>query len=355
VCPTGFGTPIPQIFIQFAWQSSGGPNYYLSNRLPGTHNHGDKWHADFFNGWDSAVLGKLVTNCLRVAKKVCGSGDGTSLPPGSPDYLDTDPEPCPSGCTSTASPVAHWTLDDFVGTTALDSGLGAHHGTYSGRYELDRPPLRPAAANDASDNSALFLDAVPGGGQTSGRVVVPDSATLRPGSGPWTIEGWSRFPDQAQLAILYSKRPGTGGNMLVLFLGKLDGTTDYDGRKLCLILSQQSTMQRNTCTEQDVADGGVHHFAARVNPSFGSDAHNALTLYIDGRPVQDRVATWSSGSWPSVDTSAPVQIGGNADLEASELGPASLDGELDDLHLYSGLRSSSEIKADYEAGVGAAP
>lgn len=362
VCPAGFGTPIPQIFIQFGWQSSGGPNFFMSNHLPGEHNHTDKWHADFFNGWDSGVLETLVANCLRK-KLVCGAGNGEPpAPPGSDVYLDTDPEPCPTGCTSTASPIAHWTLDELVGTTAFDRGLGAHHGTYSGRYELGAPPLRPAAAGDPGDRSALFRDAEPGqtgdpplrADQTSGRVVVSDSPSLRPGSGAWTIEGWARFPDQAQTAILYSKRPSTGDQQLVLFLGKLDDSGSFAGRKLCLILQQQATMQRNTCTERDVADGAVHHFAARVNP-LDADGHNRLTLYVDGRPVQDRVTTWSAGPWPSISTTAPVQIGGNSDLEATGLGPVSLDGELDDLHLYTGLRSSAEIKADYQAGLGTAP
>jgi hypothetical protein len=70
------------------------------------------------------------------------------------------------------NPIGYWRFSEAAGTAAADSSGNGNNGTYSGGVTLGQPGLPPAVPGDTA---ALFDG-------SSGRVVVPNSASLNPAS-----------------------------------------------------------------------------------------------------------------------------------------------------------------------------
>jgi Domain of unknown function (DUF1996) len=75
-CPSGF-VPIPRIMLQVIYpqESHGTSGWVLSSDMYSTTEPGGaSIHADFFNGWDEAIMARWLNNCVRAVRD-CERGE----------------------------------------------------------------------------------------------------------------------------------------------------------------------------------------------------------------------------------------------------------------------------------------
>jgi hypothetical protein len=170
---------------------------------------------------------------------------------------------------------------------------------------------------------------------TGDYISVADTASLRPGSGPYTVSFWANPPDSNQTDMLYSKQQTTGDleQITIGICGAIDCASN--GQNLYISFRQSETVERRFLSTADVADGNWHHFTVVVDPN-----SQQIRAYRDGIELTAG-STVSDGAWPTVDNTDALRIGSDA------IASAGYDGELDDLRVYNRVLSPGEITTLY--------
>src|SRR5947209_6135234 len=206
----------------------------------------------------------------------------------------------------TAGLVGYWRLGDGSGSVACDS-LGLNSGSYQGGVTLGVPG---AIAGDS--NTAAAFDG------STGNVSVPATSSLNVADS-FTVEAWV-------------KRGSIGGseNQVVASKQNLAWVLMFNpSNQLVLRRSNVADIAASTTTLTDTSSW--HHVAVTKSGS-------AVHLYIDGRDVTGSV---SNQTLP--DNTMPLAIGQSSTS-------AYFNGGIDEVALYTGALTASQIQNHYSLG-----
>jgi concanavalin A-like lectin/glucanase superfamily protein/chitobiase/beta-hexosaminidase-like protein/calcineurin-like phosphoesterase family protein len=227
----------------------------------------------------------------------------------------TASSPYPGLVEGRASLLAYWRLGESGGTTAADT-TGAYPGTYTGAVTLGTPG---ALVNDP-DTAAGFTG-------STGTVTVPSL----PPVGDFSVEGWTYLTNAANVnntvygtsgAVRILARPGAPNSSTAGYASVWLGGTEYALQPLTTV-SNLNTWVHWVLTRQ----GSV------------------LTLYRDGVAIGQRA---------DLPATATASLTGAIGLQAN--GNYPLTGRVDEVALYTGALSATDVSADYQAaGYGQAP
>lgn len=230
--------------------------------------------------------------------------------------LVTDTGPYSALVDSRASLLAHWRLGEVSGVTALDT-TGRYNGTYSGNAVLGVA----GALNGKGWLGGDFDTAAAFNGATS-KVAVP----ALPSVGDFTIEGWSYLGDTAATnntvygganSVRILARPGTPKTSTTAYAGVSLNGTEYT------LQPHSTASNRGTWVQWVLTRQG-----------------SALTLYRDGIQVGQRT---------DLPATAPANI--NGAIGAQSNGSYPLHGGIDEVAVYSGALSPTDVADDYRSAL----
>jgi hypothetical protein len=237
-----------------------------------------------------ANTGKTAPSTLRVRETLT-----TALTPTTPQLLDL---------TATINATS------YVETTQADFSVGSLTGVAAGTTGGGDLELGP--------NPALSFNA------TNGVVNVPNSATLQPGSGPWTVEFW-----------IVGRTTGVGSPEPVISSRSSKGWTvaiDHTSGTVHLIMNDG--VKGFDLTSNASVNNTLQHWAV-VFDRLG----NQVLFYKNG--VLDATRLIPGGSLPGAINQTDTVTMGSAG------GTNFLNGILDDVRVYDIARGSADIAGDY--------
>jgi hypothetical protein len=195
--------------------------------------------------------------------------------------------------------LAHWKLDESTGSIAADATGNGYDGT------LTNGPVW-------SPNGGLLLGAIELDGSNDEVIVtglITEPASL-------TVTGWFKT--------------SSGTDDEVFSLGDCVGVrVNSDGTLHCFYWT--GSTWRDTSGGSGAQDGDWHHVAYTI-----SDSGSQQKVYLDGTLVQTTTYT-DSISYNSLGSNAHIGMHGDGDYGFA------MDGLLDDIRLYSGVLSASDI------------
>ncbi len=225
----------------------------------------------------------------------------------------------------TSGLVGLWSFNgaDVSGITAYDRSGNGNNGT------LTNGP----AVTLGKIGQALSFDGV------NDYVTIPDAAVLRKGSGSLSLSLWANPKNQNQSMSFLTKRQ-SGGSYEQYGVG-VCGTDSHNwpsGKRICFtFIESVSSIERSGYTNIDVADGHWHHIVVVAD-----SVSDAIRVYVDGVNVSVTM-DFSSGAWPVIDNTDPLEIGRNLYYDSS----------LDEVRVYNRAISATEVWNLYQMGGGA--
>jgi concanavalin A-like lectin/glucanase superfamily protein len=214
------------------------------------------------------------------------------------------------------SPIAYWRLGESGGTTAVDRSGHGHNGTYQNNPTLG---VAGAIAND-TDTAVHFSGS---GGQY---VVVPAHSAFNNLS-PLSAEAWVRTTNTTQTGVVMSQSTDTLGWRL-----EIGGESGGGGHRVALWGLSSGTFCSGISFLKGVtsiADGNWHHLV-------GVYAAGWARLYVDGFEEASFAGNFCTAA-------QPLYI-------ASAAGALLFPGDIDEVAVYSGGLSASQIAAHYSTG-----
>nr|WP_246484191.1 LamG-like jellyroll fold domain-containing protein [Marivibrio halodurans] len=227
-----------------------------------------------------------------------------------------------------------WTYSPNADATGSDSFTvtvaGATSGSDSQTYAVTLDPVADAPRIAAVGGNALDIDA----GEA---ISVPHDAALDPGTGSFTVEAWVDFDEIS------------GTSDIDTIVGKISGAAGWviqaEGDALVVRVSAGPT--ENAAQSYDISGlSGWHHLALVVDRTTGT-----VRGYLDGSN-----AGWSDGGAGAVDndisgfgaigSTARLGIGGRFDEQGTIESESALEGQIDEVRLWSTARSESDLQ-DY--------
>lgn len=215
----------------------------------------------------------------------------------------------------------YWSFNgqDVSGTSAFDRSGAGNTGT------LTSGPVRTIGRI----GQAIDLDGV------DDEVSVPDVASLRPGSGDWSVAVWAQPPNVDQTTGVVGKRQtGTPFEQWGIAVCGTDNCS-ASGKKITFLMREDGANHRYFVTSSNVADGNWHHIVAVAN-----SGANTVELYIDGVAAAGTQTT--GGSWPTINNTDPLKIG-------SSNGSGYFDGKIDEVRVYNRVLTAAEVAALYNS------
>jgi len=236
------------------------------------------------------------------AYSIGGTGGGTPPPP--PSLL------------------AWWQLDDGSGAQALDASGNGVTGNLQGG---------PVWTAQGMIGGALGF----GGG--GAHVDYGASGGLNFAAGAsFTVAAWVKT--QAAYGTILSQRNGADGGAVIDLCVGFDGAANSPGSVMALVRQNQGTGGFARVTGGAVNDGAWHHVALVRSPN------GQIELFLDGASQGTDVGSQSAGAI----TTTARGLGGEIQWEATGFGTPeqrSLNGQLDDVRIYAGALSTSDITA----------
>jgi len=205
----------------------------------------------------------------------------------------------------------------------------ARPGDANGDGRVDLLDLAIVAENWLmGDNYYLTFDG-------SGRVTIPDAATLHPSTGDWSAALWINHTTRSGTQNVLSKYEATpGDNYLEIQVSSLG--------KVQVRISSNAALTHTSAAVLTV--GTWHHVAVTLD----RDDADGLKVYLDGAYVDDISPVAMTGACsPEVDL-----IIGDSDDPAF---PDGLIGSLDDVRIYTKELTAAEVAAIYNYGRGRKP
>ena len=230
------------------------------------------------------------------------SQDVRTLPTGSANYAST---------VQADAPIAWWRLGETSGTVASDQA-GGNPGTYGAGATLGVPGALTGDTNTAVDMAGAV-------GQRP--VLVPHSASLDLGNGPFTLEAWARRDAVGSIDTIldYGYDTSPGGPAL-----------EFVGDKIGLWQNGIGNIAEEGGTTTDLA---WHHYAATWDGVTGK-------VYKDGILVSGATTPRTLSN-----QAGPVLIGANRDAGEE------FDGRIDEVAIYRSVLDANRIAAHYSAGL----
>lgn len=213
--------------------------------------------------------------------------------------------------------IAHWPLNEGSGTTTADVAGGN-----TATFVTAKNPTWVAGkfGNGLAFNGSQYM-------------TVADAASLRPGSGSYSISVWVKASNANQICNIYSKRNGAAP-----FDGFNVGIgNQYTGgaSKKFSFYQSVSPSQFMYSTADDVCTGAWVHAVVVFTAGVGYSA------YVNG-VAQSLTTDRATGSFGNLSMTAVVGIGANSS------GAGLFTGSLDDLRFYIRALSAAEIAEMYQ-------
>jgi hypothetical protein len=222
-----------------------------------------------------------------------------------------------------ASPIAHWKLDETSGIAAVDS-VAANDGTLAGGVTLGLTGAPAADTSMGFDGSSDYID-------------IPHSSSYMLANG--TIQFWFNADNTSGDQAIFSKDSSgfdTGGHVNIKLVGD-----DVEVRF-------QSTTTSYTVTASNVVTSGTWHHVAFT---FGDDG---MALYFDGalRDIDSYTGGMGSTSGGS-GNEEPLAVGasswGSGNLVITPL-THYYDGRIDAVAIYGVALSAADVATLYSGG-----
>ncbi len=204
-------------------------------------------------------------------------------------------------------PIAHWMLDDGTGSTALDSA-GGHDGTLTNGPVWVVGQLGDAVRFDGSND----------------RINVPHQPSLNLVAA-MTLSAWVNADSLKPYQMVLTK--GDNGVYENYWIGT-------EGNKANFGFVAGGTYYQHTTSGLTLSAGTWHHIAATYD-----DAANEVKIYVDGV-----AETFSTPGTPVINSEKLI-------IGNSYYGGEGFDGVIDDVRIYNGVLSATEI-ANIAAGGG---
>lgn len=221
-----------------------------------------------------------------------------------------------SGEVLADSPVGYWRLNDTSGTTAVDSSGGGHDGTYSGSFTLNQPTLLV----EGSGASVNF---------TGGQMAVPDTLSLRLGTGAVSYEIWVNLTSTAAYASLVDDTQ-RGYSLFLNANGGAGPTRAY------LTYGNSANAANEITLSTGIATAELDHIAVT------SDGAGNAIVYRNGVSV----FTTASQDIGATNSASGVTIFANPSG-----GGGAIQGQGQELAVYSTVLSPARVAAHYTAGI----
>lgn len=214
------------------------------------------------------------------------------------------------------TPYAYYRLGETTGTTATDSAVAPHNGTYRSAPTLGQP-----GAIKCDTNKAVGFDGVNGYLSTATQVTNPTA---------FTLEAWFRTT--------------AGGGRIIGFGNAQTGASTTSDRHVYLTDSGQVVFGVNPTTKKTVASPAAYaddrwHL---VDASFGT---TGMRLYVDGALVASDAATTTTTSYAGYWRVAYDTLSGWPSAPTS----THFAGLLDDVAIYPAALTATRITAHYAA------
>jgi hypothetical protein len=240
-------------------------------------------------------------------------------------------------------PVAYWRLDDASWDAACNEAGGSPHGSYFNSPTLGQPG--PPVSGLSGDTAVDFNG-------TDQYVVVPDHSSLDI-TDEITISAWINIDDYPDVLFpIAGKRRGSGGSSkndddINYFLSVDAGSLRFayrggfdDGYSAHTVFTPAGVIANDTW----------YHVAAAY--TFGTDDTDNV-LFINGEPVANCAWTALPNGTAAVANAHTLKLGrdyyaGNGDTRYA-------DGLLDEVAIFDRALSPEEIRAQYQAALGAGP
>jgi hypothetical protein len=265
--------------------------------------------SGFFEGWlDDIVIYNYARSEDEIKTDLAGNRSAAVLGTQTNDPL-------------TQGLVGYWKMDEALwnGTAGevIDSSGNGNNGTGNGGVTTGAGKFGKGGDFDGSDDY----------------VEIADSAELRPGDNSWTVAVWAKPENASQNRPIVAKRQnaGTFDQFNLIVCGNLQ--CGSSGRRLS-VLYRGDNNYRYSLSDIDVADGNWHHFVMVADKSA-----DIVRLYMDG--VELSITTSSSGPWPVLNNTDPLQIGG-------ENGSKFFNGQIDETRIYNRALTPAEVQSLYK-------
>ena len=224
-----------------------------------------------------------------------------------PDYQQT--------VLATPNLVAHWSLDETSGTTAVDD-VGARNGTLAGGVALNQPPVISGQGRSMSFDG---VDDV---------ITIPYAAALNPAT----------FSAEAWVSLSSLPTPASGGADIVAFLAnnKRGWDLEVNAAGALYVVWGNGTVLTATQVAQpgSIKVGTRHHVVVTFDGT-------TLSGYVDGKLAQ--AGATITGFVPNA--SFNPTIGSTSDFAGRFL-----SGRIDEVALYSRALLPAEVAQHYDAG-----
>ncbi len=157
---------------------------------------------------------------------------------------------------------------------------------------------------------------------------------FNPGTGSFSVSVWAKPENINQTGAFVAKRR-SGGNYERWWVGACITTACTAGKRIYFSnIGVTPGDARVLITNSDVVDGNWHHVVAVTDAD-----SQTIKLYVDG--VEPASTLTSTGAWPDITHTSPVQFG------ASTAGSFELNGAVDEVRYYNRALSAAEVTALY--------
>lgn len=238
------------------------------------------------------------------------------------------------------NPQAFFRLNEPSGTTVTDE-INGNVGTYSGDVTLQTASL---LVNDSANKAAAF-------GGTNGYASIPNAVSNQPAANDFSIAFIMDCADATQETPLVRKRLGSGNFTQYGIEIKADLQTGGATKNLLLTAHNGSSNTREYKSDNAVIDGNPHFIVGVWDAT-----NDEIRCYVDG--VQIPLSATTAGTWPDVDSTTPLTIGG--DNVQGQYFTGTLDEVLffkyaltagEAYQLYDAARVAAATPSDYEQAI----
>ena len=165
-------------------------------------------------------------------------------------------------------------------------------------------------------------------------VMVPNHASLNPGTGSWTISLWLKPPNEVRRSPLIIKRLPSGGyTQYSLGIADTNAHNPSPGKRFYMnYIGDVGVSERSGHTANEFVDGNWHYLTLVADNTLDS-----ILFYVDG-VKQNTIIRWNLGSWPNVTNVESLYIGHNNVTSFYK-------GEIDELSIWSKALTTSQINS----------
>jgi len=235
-------------------------------------------------------------------------------------YLKT---PYPMGVVPVNGLVAEYLFNGNAADTSGKGNNGVIHGNIKSTNGKFKTP-----------NSAFEFDGV------DDYIDVPDSPSLRPENGSWSISLWFKTENKDQVSIIVCKRQDASPyETYGIGIGTHAHSPQAGKTLLFDYIEVAATVERSGVTVNAVVDGNWHHVVYVLDNQV-----NSVQVYIDNKLIPINLQ-YNAGAWPTINNSDPLNIGCSGSQYPQYRNY--FKGTIENIRIYNIALTNNEVDALY--------